>query len=347
MKRFLIATTMLVAASSAWADDPVQTTDDETLGQALTDTYDNADLDRSPYTDDHAWIETSVYGSDGAELGEVERVRLSADGEVEAIVVEHGGTLDIGGREVLIEAGDYMVATVEGENRLELTYSLAEFEALPDFNEDAASEYPLSDDDYNDDEMDDEIETGMTDKPETGDVAMTAVEFEPDAETGVVADSRIVEVDHSGDLAMTDGAGMSDGSDLGDSITETVDNADLDRSPYTDDHAWIETSVYGADGSDLGEVERVRLTAEGEVEAIVVEHGGTLDIGGREVLIEAGDYMVAEVDGETRLELGYTLAEFEALPDFNEDAASEYPLSDDDYNDDETDEETETDNSGS
>lgn len=347
MKRFLIATTMLVAASSAWADDPMQTAEDETLGQALTETYDNADLDRSPYTDDHDWVETGVYGSDGAELSEIERVRLTADGEVDAVVVEHGGTLDIGGREVLIEAGDYMVTTVDGETRLELTYSLAEFEALPDFNEDAASEYPLSDDDYNDDEMDAEIETGMSDKPETGDVAMTPVAYEQDAETGVVAESQIVEVDHSGDLAMTDESGMSDGSDLGDAIAETVDNADLDRAPYTDDHAWIETSVYGSDGSDLGEVERVRLTADGEVDAIVVEHGGTLDIGGREVLIEAGDYMVTEVDGETRLELGYTLAEFEALPDFNEDAASEYPLSDDDYNDDEMDTEIETDNSGS
>lgn len=176
MKRFLIATTMLAAAAAApsFADEPpvtdeemgVQTeaevTTDATIDQAegddlsstIEETWDNADLDRDPYTDDHAWIETDVYGSQGELLGEVERVRLSAEGDVEAIVVETGGVLEVGGREVLIESGEYELTSMEDENRLTLTVNAEGFAALPDFNEDAASEYPLSDDDYNDDESD-------------------------------------------------------------------------------------------------------------------------------------------------------------------------------------------------
>lgn len=175
MKRFLIASTMLAAfAAPSFADEPPMTEDEATvqteaeittdvttdemegddLSSTIEETWDNSDLDREPYNDDHAWIETNVYGSEGELLGEVERVRLTAEGDVEAIVVETGGVLEIGGREVLIESGEYELVSVEEENRLVLTVNAEGFALLPDFNEDAASEYPLSDDDYNDDETD-------------------------------------------------------------------------------------------------------------------------------------------------------------------------------------------------
>ena len=51
--------------------------------------------------------------------------------------------------------GDRPVAVIE--------YTRAEFEALPDFNEDAATEYPLSDDDYGDNENDMELDDGPAD----------------------------------------------------------------------------------------------------------------------------------------------------------------------------------------
>lgn len=188
MKRFLIATTMLMSASAftAHADDPQDAVmaDDNDLSQAVTEAIDNADLDRDPYTDDHAWIDTAVYGSDGAELGDIECVRLSPEGEVEAIVVEYGGTLEIGGREVLIESADYSVETVidtddiddseattaDTESRVILAFDSDTFAALPDFNEDAASEYPLSDDDYDDDESEAEndMDTNMSMADESG-----------------------------------------------------------------------------------------------------------------------------------------------------------------------------------
>ncbi|HAQ36825.1 MAG TPA: hypothetical protein DCQ53_15910 [Alphaproteobacteria bacterium] len=182
MKSFLIATTMFAAAAApAFADEPpvveeeigieaeteVNTDTDmdgDDLSQDMQQAWDDADLDRDPFTDDHAWIETNVYGSEGEILGEVERVRLTAEGDVDAIVVETGGVLEIGGREVLIEVGEYELTSVEDENRLVLTVNAAGFAALPDFNEDAASEYPLSDDDFNDDESD------LTDGPDMDDM---------------------------------------------------------------------------------------------------------------------------------------------------------------------------------
>lgn len=200
MKRFLIATTMLAAISApAFADDPQVTGEDNQVPPAsempqttdpLTDDYilddedddldlddeldedeswDEAELD-TPYTDDHDWIETSVYGSTGVELGEVERVRLNDMGEVDAIVVETGGVVEVGGREVLIETGEFeLVVSDEDEERITLTVDAEGFAALPDFDEDLASDYPLSDDDAFDGIDEDENDIDDLDEDEIQD----------------------------------------------------------------------------------------------------------------------------------------------------------------------------------
>lgn len=185
MKRFLIATSMLAfTAAPAFADDPQVTpeenqtppvtsdmpeTTDPILDDPMADdedaAYDELDTDESwdeaelqnGFTDDHDWIDTAVFGSNGTELGDVERVRLSDAGEVEAIVVEAGGVVEVGGREVLIENGEFeLVSNLDGENSINLMVDAEGFAALPDFDEDRASDYPLSDDDAFDDMDDDE-----------------------------------------------------------------------------------------------------------------------------------------------------------------------------------------------
>ncbi|MEN0652204.1 MULTISPECIES: PRC-barrel domain-containing protein [Hyphobacterium] len=184
MKRFLIATTMLAfSAGPAFAADPQVTPEDNQTPPVTSDmpettdpildepihdddtTYDEMDSDESwnesesdeswdeaelqnGFTDDHDWIDTAVFGSAGTELGNVERVRLSDAGEVEAIVVETGGVADVGGREVLIENGEFeLVSNLEDDNTINLMIDAEGFAALPDFDEDLASDYPLSDDD--------------------------------------------------------------------------------------------------------------------------------------------------------------------------------------------------------
>lgn len=153
----------MTVEGQAHAPAPNETIQDNDLLRETAEAWDNSDLDRAPYTDDHHWIDLRVESEDGGELGEIERVRLGTEGDVEAIVVESGGTLDIGGREVLVEADEVSFAP-EGERPIAvIEYTRAEFEALPDFNEDAATEYPLSDDDYGDNENDMELDDGPAD----------------------------------------------------------------------------------------------------------------------------------------------------------------------------------------
>lgn len=101
------------------------------------------------------------------------------------------------------------------------------------------------------------------------------------------------------------------------------------KAGITDEHDWVGTTVVDAGSEIVGEVERVKLNAEGEVNAIVVETGGVLDIGGREIMVDGEQYMtVADEDGEDQIQLTLTKTAFASMPDFDEDAVSDYPLSD-------------------
>ncbi len=107
----------------------------------------------------------------------------------------------------------------------------------------------------------------------------------------------------------------------GDGDLETLKNG------YTDQHAWIDAPVY-ADGERVGDVERVHYEGE-EIDAIVIEMDGLAEVGGREVEIPLEDAELTEQDnGEKAFTLAMTAEQIEALPDFEESLASDYPLSD-------------------
>ena len=66
----------MTVEGQAHAPAPNETIQDNDLLRETAETWDNSDLDRAPYTDDHHWIDLRVESEDGGELGEIERVRL-------------------------------------------------------------------------------------------------------------------------------------------------------------------------------------------------------------------------------------------------------------------------------
>jgi hypothetical protein len=107
----------------------------------------------------------------------------------------------------------------------------------------------------------------------------------------------------------------------GDGDLETLKNG------YTDEHAWIDAEVT-ANGERVGDIERVHYEGE-EIDRIVIETPGVAEIGGREVEIslEEAELVTAE-DGTPSFMLAMSVADFDALPAFDESLASDYPLSD-------------------
>ncbi len=127
--------------------------------------------------------------------------------------------------------------------------------------------------------------------------------------------------------------------DYADPMTEqpAAATGEVHGDVYTDGHHWVGTPVYSSDGERVGSVEKVKVSgdvaydaedenvavadAEIDVESILVETGGFLGIGTREVAIDPAEAELTMVDGDERLVVSYTEAEIENLPEYEADDA--------------------------
>ncbi|WP_173934110.1 PRC-barrel domain-containing protein [Chelativorans sp. Marseille-P2723] len=84
------------------------------------------------------------------------------------------------------------------------------------------------------------------------------------------------------------------------------------------------TTVYGANEEEIGSVGDVILTPEGDIDAIIVDVGGFLGIGAKEVAIATDNLIFhTDEDGDLYLFTEFTQDELEAAPEYNEAAYAE------------------------
>lgn len=84
-------------------------------------------------------LDASVYGQSGEEIGEVEDILMGNDMSVHSLVMETGGILDMGGREIVVERGDFTVNTSKNsDNWDDIKYEVhidASRDEIKDFDE--------------------------------------------------------------------------------------------------------------------------------------------------------------------------------------------------------------------
>lgn len=79
------------------------------------------------------------------------------------------------------------------------------------------------------------------------------------------------------------------------------------------------TSVYGANEEDIGEIGDVVLTPEGEVDAVIIDVGGFLGIGEKEVAVGIDNLsFMTDENGDLYLYTEFTQEELEAQPEYDE-----------------------------
>lgn len=84
------------------------------------------------------------------------------------------------------------------------------------------------------------------------------------------------------------------------------------------------TSVYGANEEDVGEIGDVILSSDGQVEAIIVDVGGFLGLGEKEVAISMENLVfMADEDGELYLYTEFTEEQLEGQPEYDETSYAE------------------------
>lgn len=357
MIRNLLATTAIatLVASGAMAQTTAPTTDPSApaAGQQQEPMTIHADGHLASNV-----IGETVYNGTGEQaenIGDVTDVVLSDDGQVQALVVGVGGFLGIGQKEVALE---YDIAEwseqQDGERWLIVETTRDALEALPEFDRSAYRPMPMDADvsqtkpatkddlaaapQQQGEQADDQTATAPLEGPsdEAGDTAAAVPEGQDttDQTAGMPEDQQetgdTAAVTETQDqpaqtedrvAAQTDQATEADQTQTGAIDRSNLQEAQPDQIRAED---LTGATVYGANEEEVGSVGDVILTPEGDVDAVIVDVGGFLGVGQKEVAIGIDNVAFMTDQGDDLyLYTEFSQEELEAQPEYDEAAYAE------------------------
>ncbi|EKF18817.1 PRC-barrel domain-containing protein [Nitratireductor pacificus] len=301
-------------------------------------------------------IGKSVYNGTGAEaenIGKVNDLILDDAGDVSAIVVGVGGFLGIGQKEVALEYDLVEWAEQDGDRWLVVETTADALKAQEEFDRSAYRPMPADAEvkETKPATKDDlakapvateeggesaavapaadgtaESTDGMAAAPAPDATAPAEGEQTAGAEAPAPADQETVEAPAATDAAPADqetaqAPATDDTMTPDDTQTSAIDRSTLQEMPV--DQVRTEeltgTTVYGANEENIGEIGDVIVSQDGKVDAILVDVGGFLGIGEKEVAIGM-DNLAFMTDGNGTLYLytEFSKEELEQQPAYDE-----------------------------
>lgn len=277
-------------------------------------------------------IGQSVYngtGDDAQNIGKVNDVILDKEGNAEAIVVGVGGFLGIGQKEVALEYDLAEWAEVDGSRWLVVETTADALKAQEAFDRsayrpmpadaDVAETKPATKEDLaNAPAQPEDGETAVAPTDDTGEMAtapeqpaegtngsgdMAAAPEQPTAGPDDSGDMAAAPEQPAGEAESTDQAAEAPAPDSGtgtdEMTTGAIDRSTLDKMPVDQLSAsnMTGTTVYGANDEDVGEIGDVIVNQDGKIDAIIIDVGGFLGVGEKEVAIGM-DNLAFMSDGE-------------------------------------------------
>lgn len=307
MIRNLLATTAIAAllTTAAYAQDS---------------TAPASPADPAPMTQDAAPAEAPVARADGhlasniigetvyngtaddaQNIGKVNDVVIAPDGKVESVVIGVGGFLGIGEKNVAVSYGDVDWAERDGDRWLVVNASKEQLQALADFDRRAYDPAPAASD-----------STAMAPVDETAPAdGTTAV-----APTAPVPDSTA-----------PDSTAQAPAAPDQSTTTGAIDKSQLTEMPAGEISAdnLVGTTVYGAEDANVGEIGDVVLSPDGNVDAVIIDVGGFLGIGSKEVAVGMDNLsFMTDKDGTKYLYTQFTKEQLEAQPAYDKATYTEH-----------------------
>ena len=236
-------------------------------------------------------------GDDAQNIGEVNDILITADGKIEAVVVGVGGFLGIGEKNVAVEYAQLDWAERNGDRWLVAPTTKEQLEALPAF--DPAPYEPAS------------VASTEPAAPATDQTANApATTSQPAAPADQMAQETTPAVPAAPDASGTDTT-----------KTGAIDRSTLTEMPAGEIRAeeMVGTTVYGADDANVGEIGDVVLTSDGKVDAYIIDVGGFLGVGEKEVAV-SGDKLtfMTDKDGNKYLYTNFTKEQLDAQAAYDE-----------------------------
>ncbi|MFN4271359.1 MAG: PRC-barrel domain-containing protein [Aliihoeflea sp.] len=284
------------------------------------------------------FIGSEVFSVNDEHIGNVNDVLLTQDAEIDAVVVDVGGFLGMGAREVALGMDDLeLLSDADGNWYVYTPYTQEQLESSPEYDQARWTE-----------ERDQQRVTGemaqqmpaqqQADQQQDG--QMAAEQRMGEAGEHLIADGGTIfvqsetenfqlnfEVRMAGQEAAQVGEAdrqQTAQTDAGiEPDTQTTAAIDPDRQPVemeqlrADD--LIGSTLYGANDENIGTVGDILITEEGSFDAVIVDVGGFLGIGTREVALGLDEVEFVR-DSQNRLYIytRHTQDQLEAAPEYDE-----------------------------
>ena len=224
-------------------------------------------------------------GSDAENIGEVKDVVIGSNGQVESVVVSVGGFLGLGEKNIAMKYADLKWAEKDGDRWIVVNASKDQLQAQAEF--DARPYEPAA--------------------PATDTTALAPAQNGTEAATPANKTARVP------------------------ASTDATTTAAIDRSKLTEIPAGeirsedlVGTTVYGANDANVGEIGDVIVSQDGKVDAFIIDVGGFLGMGEKEVAVGMENMsFMTDADGNNYLYTNFTKEQLDAAAAYDKGTWSE------------------------
>jgi sporulation protein YlmC with PRC-barrel domain len=268
-------------------------------------------------------------GDNAENIGDVNDIIIGKDGAVGALIVGVGGFLGIGEKDVAVNFSELDWAEKDGDRWLVVEMTKEQLESQPAFDRspydpavapvaavDPAAPVAPSADQTTAQAPAEPVAPADPMAPATTDQTAQAP-----AEPAAPADPAAP----AASTSETAQAPADPAAPVAPSATDTVTTAAIDKStltelPSADIRAedLIGTTVYGTDDANIGEIGDVVLTADGKIDAYIIDVGGFLGVGEKEVAVGSENLVfMADKDGNKYLYTTFTKEQLDAAATYD------------------------------
>ena len=262
-----------------------------------------------------AMIGETVYngtGDDAENIGEVNDLVLDAQGNLEFVVIGVGGFLGLGEKDIAVSYSDLDWVERDGDRWLVAPYTKDQLTAQAEFDRRPYEVAPAT--------------TAAAPAPATTDNMAQAP-----AADGTTAAPAPATNDNMAQAPAADGTTAAPAPVTNDTMaqapaTDTTQTAAIDRSTLTEMPAdniraeeLVGTTVYGANEENVGEIGDVLVTTDGNADAVIIDVGGFLGLGEKEVAVGMDKLaFMTDANGNKYLYTNFTKEQLEAQTAYDE-----------------------------
>jgi len=217
--------------------------------------------------------------ADAENIGDVNDIVLTAEGKADQLVIGVGGFLGIGEKNVALPYEDFDWAEKDGDRWLVMATTKEQLQAMPDFDRRA---------------------------------------YDPTPAPVAATDPAAPKVDQTAQAPVAPAAPETSTTDQ--TKTAAIDKSALKALPSADLRAeeLMGTTVYGADDVNIGEIGDILITADGKIDAYVIDVGGFLGVGEKKVAVGSDNLtFLADAQGTKYLYTTFTKEQLEAQPAYD------------------------------